>query len=343
MTAGGLWNSTGPPSGWCGAALNRLDAWRIEPVLGEGRDAVHNRLAEAFATRERWVIHPAMMALWREHCTPGQHLCLIGLVARNSPELGDVEMSVESPTVVWGSKGPVSLSPGRNRLARFGAPEPPDAIVVDPWCLSFGMYPQASWAANPPTDEVTFRRFTAEIATSLKAIALLSTVPDIASWCRSATAVVVPLKNDKPGLFKSASSEDVMGMVMVDGSAGLLRAVEGLIHETAHLHLYMLEATTPLVRAGHDVLYRSPLRSDPRPLRGVLLAFHALAYIAASFRELAVRLGLDELVPPRELLDALEIARESARLGEPGLTDEGSRFVQSTEEVVSYAFRLTTA
>jgi HEXXH motif-containing protein len=63
--------------------------------------------------------------------------------------------------------------------------------------------------------------------------------------------------------------------------------LESIVHESAHLHLYMALAQEPLIDPDHDGHYKSPLRPDPRPLRGILLAYHALAYIAALFADVS--------------------------------------------------------
>jgi HEXXH motif-containing protein len=65
-----------------------------------------------------------------------------------------------------------------------------------------------------------------------------------------------------------------------------VQILEALIHESAHRQLFFLEAQGPLVNPHDRGLYPSPLKSDPRPLRAVLAAYHALVYMAAFNVEL---------------------------------------------------------
>ncbi len=60
---------------------------------------------------------------------------------------------------------------------------------------------------------------------------------------------------------------------------------EALIHEHSHGKLNALAALTPLL-ADTAGAFESPLRPDPRPLGGVLLAAHALVPMAELHRRL---------------------------------------------------------
>jgi HEXXH motif-containing protein len=118
-----------------------------------------------------------------------------------------------------------------------------------------------------------------------------------------------------------------------------VQTVEALVHESAHQHLFTAEAAGALVDPHHTALYKSPLRADARPLRGVLLACHALAYIAAYYTD-----ALRESIAPAQLLetqlertrhkfnDALSVLLTNNR----HLTIEGRDFLDRTVEVGSY-------
>jgi HEXXH motif-containing protein len=119
-----------------------------------------------------------------------------------------------------------------------------------------------------------------------------------------------------------------------------LQAIEALVHESAHQHLFMAEATSALVDPRHTSVYKSPLRDDPRPLRGVLLACHALAYIAAFYTDAlngsvsaARRVEVHLSATRKKLTEALDILLANRQ----HLTAEGYDFLDHTVEVERYS------
>jgi HEXXH motif-containing protein len=62
---------------------------------------------------------------------------------------------------------------------------------------------------------------------------------------------------------------------------------EAIVHETQHGKLNLLSWLDPVLRNGHSCFTESPVRPDPRPLMGVLLALHAFVPVAALHRALA--------------------------------------------------------
>ena len=96
----------------------------------------------------------------------------------------------------------------------------------------------------------------------------------------------------------------------------------------------------PLVDPSHVATYRSPLRIDPRPLIGILLAYHALAYICAFYFD-ALRHSLgtearcgEELKSAREKLCDSERTLVSNRRFLTGL---GREFLNSTMQVAEFS------
>ena len=119
-----------------------------------------------------------------------------------------------------------------------------------------------------------------------------------------------------------------------------LQAIEALVHESAHQHLFMAETAGALVDPRHTAIYKSPLRDDPRPLRGVLLACHALAYIAAYYTDAlqaslsaARRLESHISETRHKLHDALKILLANRQY----LTAHGGDFLDRTMEVERYS------
>jgi HEXXH motif-containing protein len=102
----------------------------------------------------------------------------------------------------------------------------------------------------------------------------------------------------------------------------------------------MAEATSALVDPRHTSIYKSPLRDDPRPLRGVLLACHALAYIAAFYTDalqasLAAARRLEAHISEtrHKLHDALGVLLANRQ----HLTADGGDFLDRTLEVERYS------
>lgn len=142
----------------------------------------------------------------------------------------------------------------------------------------------------------------------------------------------------------SASYAEAIGTVYMSLHPNLLTMTEALIHEFQHNKLNTLLYFDPVLQNLESELYASPVRPDPRPLRGVLLAVHAFQPVArlyeamieaddplatpdarGRFRAIVSqnREGCDVLLPnarPTEIGHGLleEIARIDEHFGEPG-------------------------
>jgi HEXXH motif-containing protein len=81
------------------------------------------------------------------------------------------------------------------------------------------------------------------------------------------------------------------GLVQIAGLNGPVAALEGLVHESAHHHFRMIEAGGLISQPHEGDAYRSPLRADPRPLRNVFLAMHAVRHVVAFYDD-AIGVGL---------------------------------------------------
>jgi HEXXH motif-containing protein len=168
--------------------------------------------------------------------------------------------------------------------------------------------------------------------------ALQGCLAECFEWVSAVTQVVVPLRQTSGERSDSSSSPQLPGAVFLTLQSEL-QVIEALVHESAHQHLFLVEAEGPLVDPALTATYRSPLRPDPRPLRGVLLAYHALSYIAACYT--------DALEADMADCAALENAREKVRRGMDDaeetvssnrrhLSELGETFVARTGEVARY-------
>ena len=121
-----------------------------------------------------------------------------------------------------------------------------------------------------------------------KLAALLAALPEVAGWLRATTRALDLLPERffakaPDGALVSCSSPEVPGFIRITRCREPLKLLEMLVHETAHLYLFRAEAAAPLIDPSSTLSFSSPLRHEPRPLRGILLALHACAYIAAAY------------------------------------------------------------
>jgi hypothetical protein len=86
----------------------------------------------------------------------------------------------------------------------------------------------------------------------------------------------------------SASYQESVGTVYMTLHPQLLTMVEAIIHEFQHNKINMLFHVDPVLENAFFPLFSSPVRPDPRPLHGVLLAAHAFVPVAELYRRLVM-------------------------------------------------------
>lgn len=84
----------------------------------------------------------------------------------------------------------------------------------------------------------------------------------------------------------SASYQEVIGTVYMTLHPQPMTMVEAMIHEFQHNKLHALLELDPLLANAFAPLYSSPVRPDPRPLQGVLLAVHAFQPVARLYERM---------------------------------------------------------
>ncbi|HEY3499191.1 MAG TPA: HEXXH motif-containing putative peptide modification protein [Polyangiaceae bacterium] len=82
---------------------------------------------------------------------------------------------------------------------------------------------------------------------------------------------------------QSASYREYVGALYVTLHPQTLSTAEALIHEFQHNKLNLCAQHYPLIENAYTPLYPSPIRPDPRPLMGVLLAVHAFVPVAEFY------------------------------------------------------------
>lgn len=82
----------------------------------------------------------------------------------------------------------------------------------------------------------------------------------------------------------SASYQESIGTVYMTLHPQRMTMVEATIHEFQHNKLHAELELDPLLHNAFHPLYSSPVRPDPRPLQGVLLAVHAFFPVARLYQ-----------------------------------------------------------
>jgi len=81
----------------------------------------------------------------------------------------------------------------------------------------------------------------------------------------------------------SASYQEAIGTLYLTLHPNLMTMTEALIHEFSHNKLNALFELDALLENAYWPLYTSPVRPDPRPLHGVVLAVHAFQPVARLY------------------------------------------------------------
>lgn len=82
----------------------------------------------------------------------------------------------------------------------------------------------------------------------------------------------------------SASYREAIGTIYLTLHPSAMTMTEAVIHELSHNKLNAMLELDPLLENAFYPLFTSPVRPDPRPLHGVLLAVHAFLPVAALYR-----------------------------------------------------------
>src|SRR6185503_20664745 len=84
----------------------------------------------------------------------------------------------------------------------------------------------------------------------------------------------------------SASYQEAIGTIYMTLHPSLMTMTEALIHEFSHNKINALFEIDDVLENAWSPLYASPVRPDPRPLHGVLLAVHAFLPVARLYEAL---------------------------------------------------------
>jgi HEXXH motif-containing protein len=110
-------------------------------------------------------------------------------------------------------------------------------------------------------------------------------LPELAAAQELYAAQIVPVGyHDERHL--SASYQEAIGTVYMTLHPDPMTMTEALVHELAHNRLNAMLELDPLLENAFSPLFKSPVRPDPRPLHGVLLAVHAFLPVARLYERM---------------------------------------------------------
>ena len=127
----------------------------------------------------------------------------------------------------------------------------------------------------------------AEWATALgEAFALIELhLPDLRAEMDLFIHQIVPVGWDAERHL-SASYQEAIGTIYMSLHPSGMTLAEALIHEFSHSKLNALFEVDGVLENAWSPLYTSPVRPDPRPLHGVLLAVHAFLPVARLYEKM---------------------------------------------------------
>ena len=107
-------------------------------------------------------------------------------------------------------------------------------------------------------------------------------LPVIGEEMRLVLRLIVPVGyHDQKHL--SASYQEAVGTIYMTLHPSLMTMTEALVHEFQHNKINAAFHLDPMLENAFSPLYTSPVRPDPRPLHGIVLAVHAFQPIAKLY------------------------------------------------------------
>ncbi|MCC6849123.1 MAG: hypothetical protein IT294_11540 [Deltaproteobacteria bacterium] len=125
----------------------------------------------------------------------------------------------------------------------------------------------------------------------------------------------------------SASYREAIGTMYLTLHPHLMTMTEAVVHEFQHNKLNVASYGCEFLENAFHTLYPSPVRPDPRPLWGILLAVHAFLPVAELYRRMrdaehpsAAQPGFGERLSDIDLKnhEGMEMLRAHARLTPAG-------------------------
>lgn len=171
--------------------------------------------------------------------------------------------------------------------------------------------------------------------------------PEMAAEIRELLREVVIAEgptDPKAPTFDGASSYMLWGATLLNarGQSSVLDTAQALAHESGHNLLFGFCVSESLVDNADDELFTSPLRTDPRPMDGVVHATYVVARMHQTVSRLLEAGAVDAIAKNAALADLQahcanfaagdQVIREGARL-----TPLGAEVIESAREYMAAA------
>lgn len=310
---------------WVAALRGHLANWSPESLPQPVGDLAKAALARAVAGRSDWLYHPFVSPLvpGASRVLPFAPLQLPAWLAFNSGL--SFSLRLESPAELITAAGEVVCLSGQVSSRDLAA------AISTPGAAGRELLPLVGRAS------IGNRSGEEGVVEAIRRIAVR--LPRIARWVAEAAKLAGFLEPRSDDMFASASYPEVPGYIVLTPTEDVMQVLEAVVHETAHLYLFRCEAEAALVWPS-ERRFASPLRPDPRPLRGILLAMHACAYVSTAFAE-AEAAGLAHparcSAQRREMLTLFDEAYGIVGGAADLLTPAGAAFVSRTASVAASA------
>jgi HEXXH motif-containing protein len=321
----------------------RAALWR--PALGVPEDvgAVRSALVQAARGAAAWLYDPAVAAVLapRDESSYVRDVQLMVLLACHDLSLAPCRVALPAATSLYLGTRLAFVGPGTVTLGDLAErrEEPPAALGQLDFCAhTVAAEDHDLWRRREEIGDDRVRALQSLLA---EVRAVLERLPACRSWLEPIFRVVVPTKSEDSTQSSSRSYEFFPGVVFADWQSGLESAVEAVVHETAHHYFHLHELGGHLVSPAYKGLAWSPLARRHRPLTRVLLAYHAVAYMACLHQDWLDTGTVDPQFTSRVLaaLRAQSDAYQHVIAGERRhLTERGRRFSDATTAVAEYGF-----
>ena len=175
----------------------------------------------------------------------------------------------------------------------------------------FNTDPEQPFAICPPTPEIAQAcRLRIDAALDLVASADPQAHEELGVLVNE---IILAVSDEKPGglTFDGASTFMLFGAILLNaqGHATVLETVEALVHESSHNLLFGLCADGALIDNDDEERFDSPLRTDQRPMDGIVHATFVLARMDQAIQ----RLLASGHLTPEQCQEAAILLASSAR------------------------------
>jgi HEXXH motif-containing protein len=152
-------------------------------------------------------------------------------------------------------------------------------------------------------------------------------LPQTFAEMRMMLHAVIPVGYDETQHL-SASYREAIGTMYMTLHPHAMTMAEAVLHEFQHNKFNVTSDSAQYLENAFDPLYKSPIRPDPRPLWGILLAVHAFLPVAELYRRMrdaghpfAERPDFEPRMSEIDLKnhEGMEMLRAHARFTEPGI------------------------